>query len=102
MLYTNREPCFGAWKQKHLVPKQSIHNAILRLRKNGIGGRSRIGHEKTFVLTDGGKLYSASFLGSLAVQWQHAHFFFGQRETAAAFKSYYQNMCGCWIKHYAY
>ncbi|MBO5093891.1 MAG: winged helix-turn-helix transcriptional regulator [Lachnospiraceae bacterium] len=71
VLYTIRENGFCTQKQicgNYLLPKQTIHNVIASLRKDGIliyDEKDSKGREKAFVLSEKGKEYAAPFLESL-------------------------------------
>ncbi|MDO4295882.1 MAG: MarR family winged helix-turn-helix transcriptional regulator [bacterium] len=71
VLYTVREHGYCSQKQlcdNYLLPKQTIHNVISSMKKDGILKLDEThckGREKTFVLSDKGKDYAAPFLQSL-------------------------------------
>lgn len=71
VLYTIRENSYCTQKQiceSYLLPKQTIHNVITRMRKAGylIRDESRSSRrEKAFVLSQEGSAYAASFMESL-------------------------------------
>lgn len=71
VLYTIRENSYCTQKQiceSYLLPKQTIHNVITRMRKAGylICDESRSSRrEKAFVLSQEGSAYAASFMESL-------------------------------------
>ena len=78
VLYTIREYGYCTQKQicdSYILPKQTIHNVITAMRKNGVlvydTEKSR-GREKAFVLSAKGKDYAADFLYSLDVIESHA------------------------------
>ena len=73
VFYTIREYGFCTQKQicdNYILPKQTIHNVITAMRKDGILEYDKDngeGHEKAFVLSAKGKEYVAPFVQSLNV-----------------------------------
>jgi len=73
VLYTIREKGFCTQKQicdNYLLPRQTMNNVIIRLRKRGIlqySGEYSQGREKAFVLSEKGHEYAAPFLKSLDI-----------------------------------
>ncbi|MDO4338959.1 MAG: MarR family winged helix-turn-helix transcriptional regulator [Eubacteriales bacterium] len=71
VLYTIRENSYCTQKQiceNYLLPKQTIHNVIARMRKAGYlvcDESHNNGREKAFVLSQKGKAYAACFMESL-------------------------------------
>ena len=78
ILYTIREYGYCTQKQicdNYLLPKQTIHNVISAMRRNGLLNVSvnhGKGREKAFVLSDQGKAYAAPFLRSMDTVESHA------------------------------
>ena len=78
VLYTIREYGFCTQKQicdDYLLPRQTIHNVISKMRKENIlcpEPRRHIGREKAFVLTEYGKEYAEKFISSLSEMETHA------------------------------
>lgn len=71
VLYTIREHGYCSQKQiceRYILPKQTINNVIAAMRKKGILQSDEYhskGREKSFVLSEYGKVYAAPFLKSL-------------------------------------
>lgn len=71
VLYTIRDNGFCTQKQicdSYLLPKQTIHNVISAMCKNGLlceSSENSAGRKKAFTFTDKGKTYVASLLDSI-------------------------------------
>lgn len=72
VLYTIRENGYCTQKQvcdNYLLPRQTIHNVISRMREQGyliLKPEKGEGREKAFVLTEKGRKYAETFFSSLA------------------------------------
>lgn len=71
VLYTIRDNGFCTQKQicdSYLLPKQTIHNVISTMYKNGLlceSSENSAGREKAFTFTDKGRAYAAPLLDSI-------------------------------------
>lgn len=71
ILYTIRDNGFCTQKQicdSYLLPKQTIHNVISTMCKNGLlceSSENSAGRRKAFTFTDKGKVYAASLVDSI-------------------------------------